>query len=215
MASPEIVEALKQVLGYGGGRGSDLRLGDSTPRIRGRLIVGGRSRRGHCPDNSIEARVAAQMESIVAKRLAADKLGGPVAAHGGVEVPGASSETGSCPSIGGHGHRTGPGAGRAGDAPDEQRRLRQAGSRSRACSGAVTKLGTTKLRTFLLEASARKVFESRDGRDRQELPGRLEHSLAVAHPGQGHGIVLGHRKHRFCYLGRRVCMTSANRWSRR
>ncbi len=45
---------------------------------------------------------------------------------------------------------------------------------------AVTRLGTNKLRSFLIEASARKVFESRDPRIAEAFKGLWEHSLAVA-----------------------------------
>jgi putative nucleotidyltransferase with HDIG domain len=45
---------------------------------------------------------------------------------------------------------------------------------------AVTRFGTQKLRMFLIEASARKVFESRDARIVEAARGVWEHSLAVA-----------------------------------
>ena len=44
----------------------------------------------------------------------------------------------------------------------------------------VTRFGIQKLRTFLIEASARKVFESRDARIVEAARGVWEHSLAVA-----------------------------------
>jgi putative nucleotidyltransferase with HDIG domain len=44
----------------------------------------------------------------------------------------------------------------------------------------VTRFGIQKLRTFLIEASARKVFESRDTRIAEAARGVWEHSLAVA-----------------------------------
>jgi putative nucleotidyltransferase with HDIG domain len=45
---------------------------------------------------------------------------------------------------------------------------------------AVTRFGVQKLRTFLIEASARKIFESRDTRIVEAARGVWEHSLAVA-----------------------------------
>src|SRR6185503_16437383 len=45
---------------------------------------------------------------------------------------------------------------------------------------AVTRFVVQKLRTFLIEASARKVFESRDARIAEASRGVWEHSLAVA-----------------------------------
>jgi len=45
---------------------------------------------------------------------------------------------------------------------------------------AVTRFGVQKLRTFLIEVSARKVFESRDARIVEAARGVWEHSLAVA-----------------------------------
>jgi len=45
---------------------------------------------------------------------------------------------------------------------------------------AVTRFGMQKLRMFLIEASARKVFESRDTRIVEAARGVWEHSLAVA-----------------------------------
>jgi HD-like signal output (HDOD) protein len=45
---------------------------------------------------------------------------------------------------------------------------------------AVTRFGAQKLRTFLVESSARKVFESRDPRIAEASRGLWEHSLAVA-----------------------------------
>jgi putative nucleotidyltransferase with HDIG domain len=45
---------------------------------------------------------------------------------------------------------------------------------------AVTRFGTQKLRMFLIETSARKIFESRDARIVEAARGVWEHSLAVA-----------------------------------
>jgi putative nucleotidyltransferase with HDIG domain len=45
---------------------------------------------------------------------------------------------------------------------------------------AVTRFGIQKLRTFLIESSARKIFESRDARIVEAARGVWEHSLAVA-----------------------------------
>ena len=45
---------------------------------------------------------------------------------------------------------------------------------------AVTRFGVQKLRTFLIESSARKIFESRDTRIVEAARGVWEHSLAVA-----------------------------------
>jgi len=45
---------------------------------------------------------------------------------------------------------------------------------------AVTRFGVQKLRTFLIEMSARKIFESRDARIVEAARGVWEHSLAVA-----------------------------------
>ena len=49
---------------------------------------------------------------------------------------------------------------------------------------AVTRMGVQKLRTFLIESSARKVFESRDPRIVEASRGVWEHSLAVAMLGR-------------------------------
>jgi HD-like signal output (HDOD) protein len=49
---------------------------------------------------------------------------------------------------------------------------------------AVTRMGVQKLRTFLIESAARKVFESRDPRIVEASRGVWEHSLAVAMLGR-------------------------------
>ena len=50
----------------------------------------------------------------------------------------------------------------------------------RSVASGVSRLGTMKLRTVLIEASARKVFESRDKRIAEAIKGLWEHSIAVA-----------------------------------
>ncbi len=50
----------------------------------------------------------------------------------------------------------------------------------KSVSASVTRIGTQKLRGFLIEASARKVFESRDQRIAEALKGLWDHSRVVA-----------------------------------
>jgi putative nucleotidyltransferase with HDIG domain len=134
---------------------------------------------GIAQTTSIDARLAAQMESIITKRLAADRLVIPSLPMAAVKClrllkdPDLSLKSAAAvieqdPVLAAQIIRLTNSAMYANRDP------------VKSVLAAVTKLGTNKLRGFLMEASARKVFESRDSRIGKNCRAVWEHSLAVA-----------------------------------
>lgn len=66
---------------------------------------------------------------------------------------------------------------------------------------AVTRMGAQKLRSFLIEASARKVFESNDARIAQACAGLWQHAVAVAILCRDLVVFTGVGDPEFAYLG--------------
>jgi len=143
------------------------------------MDVGDKSGSAAGADHSIEARLAAQMETIILTRLAGDRLVLPALPAAALKCirllkdPDLSLKTAA--------------------AAIEQDPVLTA-SLIRLCNSAalatrepvksvllaVTKLGTAKLKTFLFEASANQLFESRDERIARGCRALWEHSVAVA-----------------------------------
>jgi putative nucleotidyltransferase with HDIG domain len=134
------------------------------------------SKRG---DQSVEGRLASQMETIILTRLAADRL----------VVPALPAAALKCIRL----LKDPEMSLKAAAAVIEQDPVLAAGlihlSNSVALAtvepvksvlAAVTKIGTSKLKTFLFEASANQLFESHDERIARSCRAVWEHSLAVA-----------------------------------
>jgi putative nucleotidyltransferase with HDIG domain len=131
------------------------------------------------PSQSVEERLASQMESIILTRLAADRLVVPALPAAAlkcirlVKDPELSLKTAAGvieqdPVLAAGLIRLSNSAAMATLEP------------VRTVLGAVTKIGTSKLKGFLFEASANQLFESRDERIARSCRAVWEHSLAVA-----------------------------------
>jgi putative nucleotidyltransferase with HDIG domain len=140
--------------------------------------VGDKSGAPEGSDQSIEARLAAQMESIILARLATDRLvlpALPAAALNCIRLlkdpelslKAAASVIEQDPVL-------------------TASLIRQANSAAfatrepvKSVLASVTKIGTARLKTFLFEASANQLFESRDERIARSCRALWEHSVAV------------------------------------
>jgi putative nucleotidyltransferase with HDIG domain len=134
---------------------------------------------GGSDDQSVEARLATQMETIILARLATDRLVVPALPAAALKCirllkePELSLRTAATmieqdPVLAAQLIRLGNAAAHATREP------------VKSVLAAVTKLGTTQLKTFLFEASANQLFESRDERIARSCRAVWEHSLAVA-----------------------------------
>jgi putative nucleotidyltransferase with HDIG domain len=143
------------------------------------MNVGDKSGSAAATDQSVEGRLAAQMESIILTRLAADRLVLPALPAAALKCirllkdPDLSLKTAA--------------AAIEHDPVLTASLIRLCNSAAlatrepvRSVLAAVTKLGTTKLKTFLFEASANQLFESRDERIARGCRALWEHSVAVA-----------------------------------
>jgi putative nucleotidyltransferase with HDIG domain len=134
---------------------------------------------GAPPAAAPEGRIAAEMEKIVTKRIASDQLVLPaipavalkclqLIKNPDFSLKDAASIIERDPILTARIVRLANSAGMATRDP------------AQSVLAAVTRLGLQKLRTFLVESSARKVFESRDPRIVEASRKVWEHSLAVA-----------------------------------
>jgi len=153
---------------------------DPTGVIRvSSMSIGDKSGSTAGADQSVEGRLAAQMESIILTRLAADRLVLPALPAAALKCirllkdPDLSLKTAA--------------AAIEHDPVLTASLIRLCNSAAlatrepvRSVLAAVTKLGTTKLKTFLFEASANQLFESRDERIARGCHALWEHSVAVA-----------------------------------
>jgi putative nucleotidyltransferase with HDIG domain len=130
-------------------------------------------------DQSVEGRLAAQMETIILTRLAADRLVLPALPAAALKCirllkdPELSLKTAAVaieqdPVLTASLIRLSNSAALATREP------------VKSVLSAVTKMGTGKLKTFLFEASANQLFESRDERIARSCRALWEHSVAVA-----------------------------------
>jgi putative nucleotidyltransferase with HDIG domain len=130
-------------------------------------------------DKSVEARLAAQMESIILARLAADRLVVPA-------MPAAALKCIRLLKDPDFSLRHAAGVLEQ-DPLLAAQLIRQANAAAYASLqpvktvlAAVTKIGATQLKNFLFESSANQLFESRDERIARSCRAVWEHSLAVA-----------------------------------
>jgi putative nucleotidyltransferase with HDIG domain len=143
------------------------------------MNVGDKGGSAAAADQSVEGRLAAQMESIILTRLAADRLVLPALPAAALKCirllkdPDLSLKTAA--------------AAIEHDPVLTASLIRLCNSAAlatrepvRSVLAAVTKLGTAKLKTFLFEASANQLFESRDERIARGCRALWEHSVAVA-----------------------------------
>lgn len=131
------------------------------------------------PLASVQERMAAQMEAIVTKRIANDQLVLPSMPAIAVKtlaltrdpdfsLKQAATLVEKDPSLAAQLVKLANSAGMATREP------------SKSVLAAVTRLGVQKLKIFLIESSARKLFESRDPRIVEATKGLWDHSLVVA-----------------------------------
>ena len=130
-------------------------------------------------DQSVEGRLAAQMESIILARLATDRLVVPALPAAALKcIRLLKDPEFSLRSVAGLMEQ---------DPVLAAQLIRLANAAAYASLepvktvlGAVTKLGANQLKTFLFEVSANQLFESRDERIARSCRAVWEHSLAVA-----------------------------------
>ncbi len=143
------------------------------------MQVGDKSGSAEPADQSVEGRLAAQMETIILTRLAADRLVLPALPAAALKCirllkdPELSLKTAATaieqdPVLTASLIRLTNSAAMATREP------------VKSVLSAVTKMGTGKLKTFLFEASANQLFESRDERIARSCRALWEHSVAVA-----------------------------------
>ncbi len=143
------------------------------------MDVGDKGESPERADQSVEGRLAAQMESIILARVATDRLVVPALPAAAlkcirllkdpeISLKAAATVIEKDPVLAAGLVRLANSAAYAARVP------------AKSVLAAVTKIGIAKLKTFLFEASANQLFESRDERIARSCRSVWEHSVAVA-----------------------------------
>jgi putative nucleotidyltransferase with HDIG domain len=143
------------------------------------MDAGDKSSPERTADQSVEGRLASQMETIILTRLAADRLVVPALPAAALKCIRLLKDPELSLKVAATVIEQDPvlAAGLIHQANSAAFATREP---VRSVLSAVTKLGTGRLKTFLFEASANQLFESRDERIARSCRAVWEHSVAVA-----------------------------------